>query len=79
MIGNSSLNEELVQNNTRPITAQVYLLSIAEIVSNVQQTGIGALPIVSNYILGLICEFDTIYLFDSHNKDENGNLSSSGT
>ena len=79
MIGNSSLNEELVENKTRQITAQVYLLSIAEIVSNVQQTGIGALAIVSNYILGLICEFDIIYLFDSHNKDENGNLSSSGT
>lgn len=32
------------------------------------------------YVLTLICEnFSKIYLFDSHNKDENGGLSSSGT
>ena len=37
------------------------------------------LLIVSNYILGLIWGNDSVYLFDSHSKDENGNVSSSGT
>ena len=45
----------------------------------VQQIGAGALLIVKNYILGLIWGNSSIYLFDSHIKDENGHLSSSGT
>ena len=53
--------------------------SISKIVNDVQQTGAGALLIVTNYILGLIWGNDSINLFDSHSKDENGNLSSSGT
>ena len=46
---------------------------------SVQYIGAGALLIVNNYILGLIWGNDSIYLFDCHSKDENGNLSSSGT
>ena len=34
---------------------------------------------VNDYILGLIYENDSMYLFDSHSKDENDNLSSFGT
>ena len=45
--------------------------------NGVQQIGTGALLIVNNYILGLIWRNDSIYLFDSHRKDDNGNLSSS--
>ena len=41
--------------------------------------GVGALLTVNNYILGLMWGNDSIYIFDSHSKDENGNLSSSGT
>ena len=41
--------------------------------------GTGALLIVNNYILGLIWGNDSIYLFDSHSKDENGDVSSFGT
>ena len=41
--------------------------------------GVGALLTVNNYILGLMWGNDYIYIFDSHSKDENGNLSSSGT
>ena len=36
----------------------------------------GVLLIVNNYILGLIWGNDSIYLFDSHSKDENDNVSS---
>ena len=35
--------------------------------------------IVNNSALGLIWVSDSMYLFDSHSKDENNNLSSSGT
>ena len=44
-----------------------------------QQIGTGALPIVNNFVLGLILGNDSIYLFDSHSKDENRNLLSPGT
>ena len=67
------------ENKTGEITAGAYLLSFAEIVNCVQHTGTGALLIVNNYILGLISGNDSMYLFDFHSKDENDNLSSSGT
>ena len=40
------------------------------------QIGAGDVFIVNNYILGLIWGDDSIYLFDSHSKNENGNLRS---
>ena len=71
---------ELLENKTGEITAGAYLLSIAEILYSVQQAGTGALLIVNNYVLSLIWgNNSTIYLFDSHSKDENENLSSSAT
>ena len=79
MIENSSANVELLKNKTREITGGAYLLSIAKIVNRIQQIGTGALLIVNNCILGLIWRIDSIYLFDLHSKDENGNLSSTGT
>ena len=79
MIENCPINVELLGNKTGEITARAYLLSFTEIVSSAQQIGTGALLIVNNYILGLIWGTDSIYLFDSHCKDEYGNLPSSGT
>ena len=79
MIENCPINVELLGNKTGEITARAYLLSITEIVSSAQQIGTGALLIVNNYILGLIWGTDSIYLFDSHCKDEYGNLPSSST
>ena len=71
---------ELLENKTGEITAGAYLLSIAEILYSIQQAGTGALLIVNNYVLSLIWRNNsTIYLFDSHSKDENENLSSSAT
>ena len=68
-----------LDNKEGEITTRSYWLSIIEIKNGVQQIGTSVLLIVSNYILGLIWRNDlTIYLFDSHFIDENGNLSSSG-
>ena len=79
LIENSLINVQFLENNTGEITAGAYLPSIAEIVNSVQHTGISALLIVNNYILGLIWGNYSIYLFDSRSKDKNGNLSSSDT
>ena len=47
-----------------------YLISIAELVNSVQKVAL-----INNYgILGLRWEVDFIYLFDSHSKNEIGNL-----
>ena len=73
-----AVNVQFLEIKTGEITAEEYLLYIVEIVNGVQQIGTGALLIVNNYILG-IWGNDSIYLFDSHSKDENGNVSSSGT
>ena len=72
-----SINVEFLENKTGETTAGAYQVSITENKNSVQQLGASALLIVSNYILGLIWGNEsTIYLFDSHSKDENGNLSS---
>ena len=73
-----TVNVQFLEIKTGKITTGAYLLSIAEIVNSVQQIGNVALLIVNNYILGLIWGNGSIYLFDS-SKDENGNVSSSGT
>ena len=75
----SSINVAFLENETGKVTAGPYLISISDIVNGVQQTEASDLFIVNNYILGLIWGNDSIYLFDSHSKDENGNLSSTGT
>ena len=73
------MNVQFLEIKTGEIIAKAYLLSIVEILNSVQQIGTDALLIVNNHILGLIWENDSIYLFDSHSKDENDNVSSSGT
>ena len=77
LLENCSINTESLKSRTGKIIAGAYLLSIAEIKNSVVQL---ALLILKNYNLGLIWgNYSSIYLFDSHSKDENGNLSSSGT
>ena len=73
------INVQFLENKTRKITAEAYLPLIVEFVNSVQQIGTGALLIVNNYILDLILGNDYVYLFDSHSKDENGNIFSSST
>ena len=77
LIENSSVNVELLENKTEEIANGAYMLSIAEVVNSVQKVGTSALLIVKNDILALICVTDFIYLFDSHSKEKNSNLSSS--
>ena len=69
-IENSSINVEFLNIRTGEITAGAYLASITEIVSNCQQIGTGALLIINNYILGLLCGNQCFFQFDSHSKDE---------
>ena len=45
---------KFLENKTGEITAGEYFLSITEIVNSVDQIWTAALPIVNNYILGLI-------------------------
>ena len=54
MIKNFQINVKLLENKTGEITAEAYLLSIAETVNSAQQIGTGAILIVNNYILSLI-------------------------
>ena len=68
LVKNSSVNVEFIENKTGKITAGAYLKSVSEIVNGVQQIGDGALLIINNYFLRLICGNDSIYLFDSHSK-----------
>ena len=79
LVENSSIYVEFLENKTGEIRARAYLISISEIANGVEQIGAGCLLKGNNYILGLIWGDDSIYLFDSPSKDENGNLSSSGT
>ena len=76
LIENSFIKEGCLENKTRKVTASVYILSITETANVVQQT---VLLDLDNYILSLIWVFDSMYICESRNKDENGNLSSSGT
>ena len=77
-IENCSINVEYLDHKTGEITAGEYLLLTVEIRKNARQIRAGSLLFVNNYVLGLIWRNDsTIFLPDSHNKDENGILSSS--
>ena len=69
---------KFLENKTKEITAATYTIYISEIVNGVQQIGTVALFIVNNYSLGLILGNGSVFLFDSHSKDENGNSPSSG-
>ena len=79
LIDNYSVKGDFLENNRGKMTAGAYLMSITKYVNSVQQIGTGALLVVDDHILALIWGTDSIYLFDSHSKDENNNLSSSGT
>ena len=54
LIENVSVNVKFLENKIGEITAGEYFLSITEIVNSVDQIWTAALPIVNNYILGLI-------------------------
>ena len=78
LVENSSINVEFLENKTGEITTGAYLIPISETVNGIQQIGAGALLIASNYVSDLTWGNVCVYLFNSHSKVENGNLSSSG-
>ena len=53
---------EFLENKTGEITVGAYLISISELVTDVQQIGAGPLLIVNNYILDLIWEM-ILYIY----------------
>ena len=79
LVENPSINVEFWENITGEITAGAYVIIVWEIVNVVQQIEAGALLVPNKYNVALIWANESIYPFDSHSKDENGNLLSSGT
>ena len=79
LVERSSINVTFLEYETGKVTVWPHLMSVSNIANGIQQTRAVDLLILNNYILGVIWENDSIYLFDSHSKDENGSLSSSGT
>ena len=50
-----------------------------EIIESYLNIGSGALQMISGYIFGIIYGKDCVYLFDSHSKDYEGNISQNGS
>ena len=65
----------LLDSKTGEITLNAYLVSLKEIVESCLNIGSGALLIVSGYILEPIWGKECVYLFDSHTKDYEVNVS----
>ena len=69
----------LLDNKTGEITLNAYLVSLKKIIGSCLNIGSGALLIISCYIFGLIWGKECVYLFDSHSKDYEGNISQNGS
>lgn len=67
-----AVDVQFLENKKGEITAGAHLLSVVVIVNGVQQIGTGALRLVNNYILGFSWGNYSMYLFNSHSKDESG-------
>ena len=78
---NGLINVEFLEkNNTckRIILVKAYLVSVTEIISTCQQSGIGGFSSENGFLLGFLKK-QGFCLFDSHNKNENNNISVEGT
>ena len=69
------IDVDFLELRTGEIPAEACLVSITEIISSCQQIGIGALLSFNNYVFGLLWGNQCFRTFDSHNKDENGDIS----
>ena len=78
-IYDSAVDIVFLENKTGEITLNVYLISMTDILSTCSNHGKGALLIISGYVLGIIWGRNCFYLFDSHSKDGEGNVSQNGT
>ena len=74
-----SINVEFLNNRTVEITAEAYLASIIEIVTDCQKIGTGALLIIHDCILGSLWGNQYFFLFDSHSKNEIERMSDTAT
>ena len=78
-IYSNSVDIFLLDNKTGEITLNAYLVSLKEIIESCLNIWSGALLIIrliiSGYIFGILWEKDFVYLFDSHSKDDEGNIS----
>ena len=75
-----SVDMFVLDNKTGEITLNAYLISVREIIASCLNIGSGALPMISSgYIFGIIWGKDCVYLFDSHSKDYEGNISQNGS
>ena len=78
-IYDSAVDIVFLENKTGEITLNVYLISMADFLSTCSNHGKGALLIISGYVLGIIWRRNCFYLFDSHSKDVEGNISQNST
>ena len=78
-IYDSAVGIVFLENKTGEITLNVYLILMTDILSTCSSHGKGALLIISGYVLGIICGRNCFYLFDSHSKDGEGNISQNDT
>lgn len=60
-------------------TLNTYLVSLKRIIESCLKIGSVALFIKSGYIFGILFAKNYFYLFDSHSKDDKGNISQNGT
>ena len=75
----SAMNLEFLNNRTGQITAEAYLMSITEILTDWQQIDTGALLIIYNYILGFLCRNQCFFIFEFHRKHKIARISATGT
>ena len=69
----------LLDKKTGDITLNAYLVSLKEIIESSLNIGSGALLIIGGYIFGLLWGKNCVYLFDSHSKDYDGDISQNGS
>ena len=68
-----------LENKTGEIKLNVYRISMTDTLSTCSNHGKDALLVISGYVLGIIWGRNCFYLFDSHSKDGEGNISQNGT
>ena len=69
----------LLENKAGKITLNASLVSLKKIIGSCLNIGSDELLIRCGYIFGHIWGKDYVYLFDSHSKDYEGNISQNGS
>ena len=69
---------EFLDNRTGEITLNAYLISVTDIVTSCTNIGTGALLIIRDFTLALIWGEQCYFLFDSHSKNDEGEITPNG-